>query len=207
LPTQGGPYRTPETRLKYWPVEYNGQLPVWGALKLRAKADWQELKDIEIGTYTFCYTEIGSEPEKWDPKTRETADHSLPYLFAKTLVDGTITLEAFEERAFRDPALRPLMSKIRVYLDKEVDSIYPEIISMKIKATTNDGRRLDLWPRDPLGHVRHPMKDEDVKAKFARTVDPVAGSSRTSRILELWWNIREASTSELTGALGLLNIG
>jgi 2-methylcitrate dehydratase len=206
LPTQGGPYRTPETRLKYWPVEYNGQLPVWAALELRAKVDWRELSDIEIGTYTFCYTEIGSEPEKWDPKTRETADHSLPYLFAKTLVDGTITLAAFEEPAFRDPALRPLMSKIRVYLDKGVDSIYPEIISMKIKATAKDGRCIELQPRDPLGHARNPMKDDDVKAKFERTVEPVAGASKTGVMLERWWNIRQASASELAGALELLDL-
>jgi 2-methylcitrate dehydratase PrpD len=75
MPTQGGPYRAPETRLKYWPVEYNGQLPVWAALELRRHVDGRELTDVEIGVYTFCYTEIGSEPEKWDPKTRETADH------------------------------------------------------------------------------------------------------------------------------------
>jgi 2-methylcitrate dehydratase len=205
LPTQGGPYRSPEARLKYWPVEYNGQLPVWAALELRAQVNYSDLSDIEIGTYTFCYTEIGSEPEKWDPKTRETADHSLPYLFAKTLVDGTITLAAFEEPAYRDPALRPLMSKIRVYLDAEVDSNYPEIISMKIKATTKDGRSIELYPRDPLGHARNPMKDDDVKAKFARTVEPVVGKSRTSAILERWWSIQAASPSELSGALELLD--
>lgn len=206
LPTQGGPYRSPETRLKYWPVEYNGQLPVWAALELRAQVDWRELADIEIGTYSFCYTEIGSEPEKWDPKTRETADHSLPYLFAKTLVDGTITLAAFEERAYRDPALRPLMSKIRVHVDREVDSIYPKTISIKIKAATRDGRSLELWPRDPLGHVRNPMKDEDVTAKFVRTVGPVLGNARTSAILERWWRISGASPDDLAGAMTLLQL-
>ena len=206
LPTQGGPYCSAETRLKYWPVEYNGQLPVWAALELRTQVDWRELADIKIGTYTFCYTEIGSEPEKWDPKTRETADHSLPYLFAKTLVDGTITLAAFEELAYRDPALRPLMAKIHVALDKEVDSIYPKIISMKITATTTDGRRIELWPRDPLGHVRHPMKDEDVTAKFVRTVEPLLGNSRTSAILQRWWSIPQASPSELAAALRLMDL-
>lgn len=206
LPTQGGPYRSPETRLKYWPVEYNGQLPVWAALELRHQVDWRDLAEIEIGTYTFCYTEIGSEPEKWDPKTRETADHSLPYLFAKTLVDGTITLAAFEEPAYRDPALRPLMTKIRVRIDPEVDSIYPKIISMKIRATTTDHRSIDLWPRDPLGHVRNPMKNQDVAAKFERAVEPVFGNSTTSAILQRWWSIRRASSSELGEALRLVDL-
>ena len=206
LPTEGGPYRAPETRLKYWPVEYNAQLPVWAALELREHADWRDLIDIEIGVYTFCYTEIGSEPEKWDPKTRETADHSLPYIFAKVLVDGTITLAAFEESAYRDPSLRPLLNKIRVYLDREVDAIYPKTISLKIKATKKDGSVINLWPRDPLGHVNKPMTDADVRNKFIQTVQPVYGGEKTTRVLDRWWNIREASAAEVADLLTLLDV-
>ena len=206
LPTEGGPYQAPVTRLKYWPVEYNGQLPVWGALELREKVKWQELRDIEIGVYTFCYTEIGSEPEKWDPKTRETADHSLPYIFAKVLVDGTISVAAFEESAYRDPSLRPLMSKIRVYLDHQVDAIYPKTISMKIKATGNDGHVTELWPRDPLGHPNKPMGDEDVRNKFSRTVEPVYGQDKTKEVLETWWKLGEMSESELVQSISSLDV-
>lgn len=206
FPTAGGLYRTPETRLKYWPVEYNGQLPVWGALDLRRQVDWRELTDIEIGVYTFCYTEISSEPEKWDPQTRETADHSLPYIFAKVLVDGTITIEAFEESAYRDPDLRPLMNKIRVHLDNEVDALYPKTISMKIKATLNDDRVLNLWPRDPLGHVNKPMSDSDVQAKFIRTVEPVYGKEKTARVLDRWWNVKDASADKLAELITMLDV-
>ena len=206
LPMAGGPYQSPVTRLKYWPVEYNGQLPVWGALELREKVDWREIDDIEIGVYTFCYTEIGSEPEKWDPKTRETADHSLPYIFAKVLVDGTITVAAFEESAYRDPSIRPLMNKIRVYLDKEVDALYPKTISMKIRAVKIDGSVLDLWPRDPLGHVNKPMGDENVRSKFGQTVEPIYGKDKTAKVLQQWWNLRELSASEVTAALHLLDV-
>jgi 2-methylcitrate dehydratase PrpD len=53
------------------------------------------------------------EPEKWDPRTRETADHSLPYIFARALVDGPIRMSSFEDEAVRDPALRPIMAKIK----------------------------------------------------------------------------------------------
>ena len=206
LPTEGGLYRAPETRLKYWPVEYNGQLPVWAALELRAQTDWRELADIEIGVYTFCYTEIGSEPEKWDPKTRETADHSLPYIFAKVLADGTITLAAFEESAYRDPALRPLMQKIRVYLNKEVDAIYPKTISMKIRATKNDSCVITLWPRDPLGHVNKPMGDKEVSEKFLRTVEPIYGAEKSARVLGRWRNIKDASAGDLANLLSLLDV-
>ncbi len=206
MPTEGGSFQSPVTRLKYWPVEYNGQLPVWAALELRGKVNWQELREIEIGVYTFCYTEIGSEPEKWDPQTRETADHSLPYIFAKVLVDGTITLAAFEESAYRDAGLRPLMNLISVSLDQEVDALYPKTISMKVKATTNAGRVIDLWPRDPLGHPNKPMGDDDVKTKFRQTVEPVYGKTKTENILQLWWELKEMSETELVNAINALDI-
>ena len=206
LPTNKGPFRSPDVQLKYWPVEYNAQLPVWAALELRSKVDWRDLTDIEIGTYRFAFSEIGSEPEKWDPKTRETADHSLPYVFARTLVDGTITLAAFEETAYRDPTLHSLMTKIRVYPDEHVEAMYPGVVSIKVNATTKDGRTINIFPRDPLGHTKNPMKDEDITSKFHQCAESILGKQRAAAVLERWWNIRAASDTDLSDALALLNL-
>jgi 2-methylcitrate dehydratase len=206
LPTAGGPYRSPHVQLKAWPVEYNAQLPVWAARELGSKVDWREITDIEIGTYTFAYTEIGGEPEKWDPKTRETADHSMPYIFAKVLVDGEISVAAFEESAYRDPSIRPLMNKIRIHVDDEVDALYPGVVAMKVKATTKDGRAVSIFPRDPLGHTNNPMRDPDVREKFTRTVEPVYGREKTARVVDRWWNIKNGTTANMSEALALLDV-
>jgi 2-methylcitrate dehydratase len=205
LPTERGPYRTGDVQLKAWPVEYNAQLPVWAGLELRSRVDWRELADVDIGTYTFAYTEIGSEPEKWDPKTRETADHSLPYIFAKVLVDGTIGVAAFEEAAYRDAGIRPLMNKIRVRIDDEIDAMYPGVVAMKVRAVTSQGRVIELLPRDPLGHTNRPMKDNDVRAKFTDNSEPVLGAEQTALILEEWWEISDLSAAGLSRALDLLD--
>jgi 2-methylcitrate dehydratase len=205
LPTEGGPYRSPDVQLKAWPVEYNAQLPVWAALELRSKIDWRDLAEIDIGTYTFAYTEIGSEPEKWDPKTRETADHSMPYIFAMVLVDGAIGVAAFEESAYRDASIRPLMNKIRVHVDDEVNSMYPGVVAMKVRARANDGRVIELFHRDPLGHTNNPMKDEDVRTKLTENSEPVLGAEQTAAILDEWWKIADLSAAQLAGALARLD--
>ena len=206
LPTAGGPFRSPNVQLKAWPVEYNAQLPVWAARELASKVNWREITDIEIGTYTFAYTEIGGEPEKWDPKTRETADHSMPYIFAKVLMEGMISVAAFEESAYRDPTIRPLMNKIHIHIDDEVNSLYPNVVAMKVKATTRDGRTVSIFSRDPLGHTNNPMADEDVRDKFTRTVEPVYGKEKTAGALEGWWNIKDATSAEISDALALLDV-
>ena len=81
----------------------------------RRRSIHSDLKEIEVFTSKFTWFEIGSEPEKWDPKTRETADHSLPYIFARALVDGPITVASFNDDAVRDASLRPLMAKNQGY--------------------------------------------------------------------------------------------
>jgi 2-methylcitrate dehydratase len=205
LPTERGPYRSPDVQLKAWPVEYNAQLAVWAALELRAKIDWRGLAEIDIGTYTFAYTEIGSEPEKWDPKTRETADHSMPYIFAKVLVDGTIGVAAFEESAYRDASIRPLMNKIRIHLDDEVIALYPGVVAMRVRAKTTQGQVIELFSRDPLGHTNNPMKDEDVRSKFTENSEPVLGAEQTAAILDDWWKVTDLSAPQLAGALDLLD--
>ncbi len=49
---------------------------------------------IEIATFRVAVEIIGKDPEKWRPKTRETADHSLPYCTAVALVDGEISADS-----------------------------------------------------------------------------------------------------------------
>jgi 2-methylcitrate dehydratase PrpD len=122
------------------------------------------------------------------------------------LVDGTISVADFRESAYRDPSIRPLMNKIHIHVDDEVNSLYPEVVTMKVKATTRDGRTISIFPRDPLGHTNNPMQDHDVRDKFTRTVEPVYGKERTARVLDRWWNIKDATSAELSEALALLDV-
>ena len=57
--------------------------------------------------------EIGDAP-KWDPRNRETADHSMPYMFARALLDGDIYLDSFRPEKYMDPVVRALMGKITI---------------------------------------------------------------------------------------------
>jgi len=121
------------------------------------------------------------------------------------LVDGTIGVAAFEEAAYRDAGIRPLMNKIRIRLDDEVIGMYPNVVAMKVRATTHDGRVIELFPRDPLGHTNNPMKDADVRTKFTDNSEPVLGAEQTAVILDKWWKIADLSSSQLSGALELLD--
>src|SRR5438477_538159 len=69
------------TSIKYWPAEYHSQSAIEAALFLREQiGDVSQIAAVNIESHDASVDIIGSEPEKWRPETRETADHSLPYI-------------------------------------------------------------------------------------------------------------------------------
>jgi 2-methylcitrate dehydratase len=191
FPAEGGAYLTPRVQLKYWPIETNGQAAVWAALELRSKVDPRDLKEIEVFCSKFTWFEIGSEPEKWDPQTRETADHSLPYIFARALVDGPIRVSSFDDQAVLDPALRPLMQKIKVIADDAIEALLPAKTLIRVIATAGDGTRHVVEVVNPLGHPDNPMQDHHIEEKFLTLAEPVLGNERCRGALERWWHIQD----------------
>ena len=192
FPNRGGDYLTPRVQLKYWPIETNGQAAVWAALELREKVNASELQAIEVFTSKFTWFEIGSEPEKWDPKTRETADHSLPYIFARTLVDGPIGEASFSDASVRDPSLRPLMAKIKVIPDEGIEALLSEKTIIRVRATAAGGASHCVEIVNPLGHPDNPMEDGHIEEKFLRLAEPVLGPARCRSALDGWWHVHDA---------------
>src|SRR5262249_29145129 len=82
---QGGatPFMITETYIKFWPAEYHSQSAIDAALQLRPQVgDPRRIRALDIHTFNAAVDIIGKDPEKWRPRTRETADHSLPYCTA-----------------------------------------------------------------------------------------------------------------------------
>src|SRR5207248_4963746 len=93
---KGAPAMILNTSIKYWPAEYHSQSAIEAALFLREQIDdVSQVKAMTIESHDASVDIIGSEPEKWRPETRETADHSLPYITAIALIDGEVTEKQF----------------------------------------------------------------------------------------------------------------
>jgi len=201
---EGGDFMIDQVLIKYWPLETNGQPAVWAALELRDKADPAEIEAIEVLCDEFTRFEIASEPEKWDPQTRETADHSLPYIFARALRDGPITVGSFDEAAVRDASLRPLMEKITVTADPAIEAMLPDHMALRVSARMKDGATHEVEVIDPLGHPNNPMQTSDIERKFLALGEPMIGARRCRQALDAWWQVRDAA--DLRPLIALLDI-
>ena len=191
--------------LKFFASEYHSQAPLWTVLALRDKVSVEEIEAVNIQTYWSAYSEIGKDAAKWDPQTRETADHSLPYILAVALRDGRITPAIFEPECFLDPALRPLMARIHVAENKEFTNQFPAALVSEIEVVMRSGRKLVERTGYPKGHVRNPMTDTDIEAKFRDFCSVVLTPARIDAALQALWRLDEAP--RLGPVLDLLLVG
>src|SRR6202045_3605281 len=100
---KGAPAMILNTSIKYWPAEYHSQSAIEAALFLRKEiGDPSQIQSVTIESHDASVDIIGSEPEKWKPETRETADHSLPYITAIAFIDGEVTEKQFQPGGFTD---------------------------------------------------------------------------------------------------------
>jgi 2-methylcitrate dehydratase len=190
-----------QTYIKFWPAEYHSQSAIDAALQLRPEVgDIRNIEALDIHTFDAAVDIIGKDPEKWRPKTRETADHSLPYCTAVALADGDVTDTQFAPKRFSDPDLLDLVAKIKVHRDSVLSTRYPKGIPNRLTVTLKKGKQLVREVEFPRGHAGNPMTDAEVEQKFRRLVEPRYGKDRTNRILSICWEFEKLkSAGEVIG--------
>ncbi len=200
----GVPFGIERTNLKFFPSEYHSQAPLWITLELRKKVAVADIEAVNVQTYFTAWSEIGSELEKWNPQTRETADHSLPYLLSLGFVDGRITVDSFSKARMNDPVLRALMARIKISENKSFTQQFPHKLMTEIEVVTRDGKRLVESAQYSKGHAKNPMTDADVEAKFKILCEGLMDAAQQDALLKALWHLDQAA--DLTGLLDLLAI-
>jgi 2-methylcitrate dehydratase len=185
----GEPFRITATSFKHYPSQIHTQGPIELALKLRSHVSPAEIASVRIRTHRTAVESAGTEPEKWDPQTRETADHSMPYLVAVALRDGAVSPASFTDECVRDPALRPLMARMRIEEDASYTERFPEQANCRMEITSVSGRSFVAETAHPKGHLRNPLLDAEVEAKFRLLAAPVLSDAQRDATLATIWSL------------------
>jgi 2-methylcitrate dehydratase len=173
--------------MKFFITEYHSQGPLAVARSLAGDLDIDAIAAIRIHTYEFAHREIGSGAEKWRPTTRETADHSLPYVVAATLVDGGFSDAVFAPARLSDPRILALADKITVDEDPAFTRAFPATFPCRVEIALGDGTTRRAGCDVPHGHHDDPLTDAEVEAKFSM----LAGRKLASvRVAHAWDIIR-----------------
>ena len=202
LAGRGESFRISETTFKSYPSQIHTQGPIALALELRPQVATADIESILIYAYHVAASSAATEPEKWAPKTRETADHSIPYLVAVAMQDGAVTSDSFTNQRLKDPALSTLISKMAVQEDEEFTRRYPNEFNCRIEVTDQSGGSYAAHTAYPKGHRSNPMSDSEVEAKFRSLASGTLTSSKCDQVLEIVWSLDSSpDLSELFDSL------
>ena len=200
-----------ETYTKEHSAEYQSQALIDLAISLNKKIkNIENIKKIKIYTSHHTHYVIGTganDPEKMDPKaSRETLDHSIMYIFAVALEDGSWhhTDSYTSERANKKSTI-DLWKKIVTYEDKKWTKKYHDPKPQKkcfggeVIIQMRDGSKIKsqigVANAHPSGNK--PFKREDYINKFKILTENIIDPKESERFLNNVQSLRELDKSDL----------
>jgi 2-methylcitrate dehydratase len=203
---RGGGFKVNDTYLKFWPAEYHAQTAVWAALELRKKVgDPGRARRVLVETHEAGYSILGKDREKWRPKTKETADHSLPYIVGMALLHGKVDNSTYSDRALKDKQNLAFVSKVEVAEDPSLTQMYPDRgMPNRVTLDLEDGSSVSAAVTVPRGHPLNPMSREEVEAKFLALTSGRVGLAQAKAALKSLWRLEEVK--QLGEVLALLQV-
>jgi 2-methylcitrate dehydratase len=202
---RNGSFKIAETYLKFFPAEIHSQTSIWAAVEARKEIEKPEdIVSVEIASHEAGYTILGRDPEKWNPLTKETADHSLPYIVGMALLEGRIDNSTYSEKKFRDPKILEFLKKITVIEDKTLSSMYPEAVANRVTVQLSSGKTVSKQVEYHKGHPKNPMSDGDVEEKFERLTRKYLAKNRARRILDAVWDLEKSK--DISKVISMMNL-
>jgi 2-methylcitrate dehydratase len=186
---------------KAFPTEALTHQPISAALQVcnDHNITAEEISEILVETTTRG-ADILSDPSKYKPETKETADHSLPYVIAAAVADGNVLPDSFSDEKLKDPRIWDLLGKIKVVADPEIDAMFPGVKRARVAITTTGGETFKTQVDDAKGSPQNPMSDEEIIAKFQANASGAVSVDRQQKIIDRTWDFdKESDISKYMG--------
>ncbi len=194
---RGGDLAIRRSLTKTFPT--NGELhtAVWAGIELRARIDsLSDIQSIRIDTSEFNQRVLADGADKWRPKTRETADHSLPYNVARALIDGDISLETYSAERIADPVAVALMDRTTVHVDPALTALFPRHLANRVTLTLHSGEQRVSEKVSGPGSVETPMTEAQFEGKFRKMAAPHLSRQSQDAVLDFVAKLDQQSRYE-----------
>ena len=191
----GESWRITQCGMKFFPTEALTHAPISAVLDLVKSNDLhpEKVEKIQIRSLARA-ADILSDPSKYDPHTKETADHSLPYVIAAALVDRQVTPAQFEMAKIMAPTIRAQLKKVEVVADPEIEKVFPALQRVIVNITTTDGKTHSKQLDSPKGGPRNPLTDAEIEEKFAALAEGVLSTKAQQKLKDAIWNLEKSDS-------------
>lgn len=182
--------------VKRFPSGYFSQGAIQAALELRERMNGRVPVAVRVGTFEFGKKVMAGDAEKWRPVTRETADHSIPYVVACALARGTVNREDLDESQLSAPEIRRLLDVLTVEVDQECAAAWPEACMNRVTVAFADGGEDSATVRYYRGHAKNPMSDRELEGKFRDQAAAVISDADADALVKAIWTLDEAASAD-----------
>ncbi|MBP7147709.1 MAG: MmgE/PrpD family protein [Acidobacteria bacterium] len=191
----GESWRITRCGMKAYPTEALTHTPISAVLALVKENGLEpdRIRKVRIRSLARA-ADILSDPSKYDPRSKETADHSLPYCIAAAIVDRQVTPAQFTMERIMDPAIRAQLPKVEVVADAEIEKVFPKLQRTVVTIETTDGASFERQVDYPKGDPRNPLSDAEIEEKFDALADPVLTPKGRAKVKEAVWGLERLSS-------------
>lgn len=198
-------WRLPRTCLKRFPAAYIIHSSIDAALTLRReeKISPQDIEAVRVDAFGWLVEDMVDGmggTSRYAIDKRETADHSLPYCVAVSLLEGDYTLQQLEQKRWEAPQVKEMLAKVKCYRDKEMDRVFPKDRPGRVTVTLKNGPTVVKEIAYPKGDYRWPLSDEELAGKFHELAAKVLGRDQRDRAISLALNFRNTTLKKLFAA-------
>jgi 2-methylcitrate dehydratase len=169
----------------YKRVSSEGNTQEAAQILVPAVREWckaEEIDSMDLVVRSIYQWQEVCDPPKWDPRNKETADHSLPYNIARNILDGYIYMDSFSKEKYMDPKVRDLMNRITCRPNVDEDGS-PQVLTVKKK---NGETKVFRGGNPP------PMQHDEFIAKYNKAADyGQVDKDQAARVLKYWMNLKD----------------
>jgi len=132
---------------------------------LREAVDGRDVDPDAVEGVTVATFSNGTDMNHDSPTTMTGAKFSTPYVLARYLHDGSVTLEHFTEDAIAETSVQALASRVRLVHDEAYEAAFPESWGASVEVTLADGTTLTGDRDYPRGDRRDPIPADEYRER------------------------------------------
>ncbi len=198
----GSDYKILECGMKAFPTEALTHTHISCVLNAMVNNNlhYTDIEEVRVTAFAQAY-DILFDPAKYRPKSRETADHSLPYCLAAAIVDKKITTQSFSDEKLQDPRIYEVIDKIKGEPSLEFEKMFPAKQPSRVVVTTKDGKEFSEYLEYPKGDPREPMTMGDLENKFNSLSEDKFSVAELAGIKDMIFSCEEMTVRDFMGQL------
>ncbi len=195
--------RVTRTIVKRYNAEIHSQSAIEGMMDLKPEIAPSNVEQIDLEIFDVAYNIIGGgeEGEKMTVRTKEEADHSLPYILSAALLDGQVMPPQYYPERIKQKDIQKLHRKVNVRPLDEFSRRFPDEMPMRLQVKLKHGPILTKEKRDYEGFFTRPMQWETVVGKFEQLSQQRVPQSLRTDIENAVLHLEDIHVRDLTALL------